>query len=80
MSVDARLLETKIVRMRARIDRARAKLPASREDFEGDVDAQEIVSFNLLLAVQEALDLAAHRIADAGLLGDICKGTVTVVP
>lgn len=64
--LDERLLETKLGRLRARLERARAKLPASREDFESDVDAQEIVSFNLLLAVQEALDLAAHWIADAG--------------
>jgi uncharacterized protein YutE (UPF0331/DUF86 family) len=48
------------------VERARARLPASVEDFESDVDAQESVSFNVLLAVQEALDLAAHWIADAG--------------
>jgi uncharacterized protein YutE (UPF0331/DUF86 family) len=64
--LDERLLETKLGRLLARVERARAKLPASREAFEADVDAQEIVSFNMLLAVQEALDIAAHWIADAG--------------
>jgi uncharacterized protein YutE (UPF0331/DUF86 family) len=64
--LDDRLLETKLGRLRARVERARAKLPASREEFESSTDTQEIVSFNLLLAVQEALDLAAHWIADAG--------------
>lgn len=64
--LDERLLETKLGRLRARIERVRTRLPASVDDFEADVDAQEIVSFNVLLAVQEALDLAAHWIADAG--------------
>jgi hypothetical protein len=49
--LDERLVETKLGRLLARVERARVKLPASREDFESDVDAQEIVSFNLLLAV-----------------------------
>ena len=64
--LDERLLETKLGRLLARVERARTKLPASREEFESSADAQEIVSFNLLLAMQEALDLAAHWIADAG--------------
>lgn len=64
--LDKRLLETKLGRLLARIERARMKLPVSREDFESSADLQEIVSFNLLLAMQEALDLAAHWIADAG--------------
>jgi uncharacterized protein YutE (UPF0331/DUF86 family) len=64
--LDETLLLTKLGRLQARVERARAKLPTSREAFETDPDVQEIVSFNLLLAVQEALDLAAHWIADAG--------------
>jgi uncharacterized protein YutE (UPF0331/DUF86 family) len=64
--VDKRALKSKLARLSTRIERARTKLPASREDFESNVDAQEIVSFNLLLAVQDALDLAAYWIADAG--------------
>ena len=64
--LDERLVEAKLGRLLARVERARTKLPASREEFESSADAQEIVSFNLLLAMQEALDLAAHWIADAG--------------
>jgi uncharacterized protein YutE (UPF0331/DUF86 family) len=64
--LDERLVEAKLGRLLARVERARMKLPASREEFESSADAQEIVSFNLLLALQEALDLAAHWIADAG--------------
>ena len=38
--LDERLLETKLGRLRVRVERVRAKLPASREDFESDVDAK----------------------------------------
>jgi uncharacterized protein YutE (UPF0331/DUF86 family) len=64
--VDDRLLEKKLGRLHARVARAKARLPSSREQFLADQDAQEIVSFNVLLAMQEALDIAAHWIADAG--------------
>jgi hypothetical protein len=45
--LDDRLLETKLGRLRARVERARAKLPVSREEFESSADTQEIVSFNV---------------------------------
>jgi uncharacterized protein YutE (UPF0331/DUF86 family) len=66
--LDDRVLGTRVARLLARVNRARARLPASRAEFEADLDAQEIVSFNLILAVQEALDVAARWIADAGSL------------
>ena len=64
--VDARLLERKIATLRERIARIRSKLPHTAAELVGDEDRRELVSFNLFLAFQEALDIAAHLIADAG--------------
>jgi uncharacterized protein YutE (UPF0331/DUF86 family) len=64
--VDPRLVERKLSSLLACMDRVRQKYPASRDSFLADQDVREIVAFNLFLAFQEALDLAAHFIADAG--------------
>lgn len=60
------LLARKLAQLCARLDRVRAKLPESADAFEDDRDAQEIVSFNFLLALQDALDVAARIIAERG--------------
>lgn len=64
--VDARLVERKLAALRQRIDRVRLKLPTTEQEFLDDADRRELIAFNLFLAFQEALDLAAHLIADAG--------------
>ncbi len=64
--VDPRLLERKLAALIACIERSREKRGASREEFIADPDRREIAAFNFFLAQQEALDLAAHLIADAG--------------
>jgi uncharacterized protein YutE (UPF0331/DUF86 family) len=63
--VDRHLLLGKLAAIRDRLERIAARLPASPDEFRANRDAQEVVSFNLFLAFQEALDLAAHVIADA---------------
>lgn len=65
--VDEHLVEQKLAAIRDRIARIEETLPADRVAFLGGRAAQEIVSFNLFVAFQDALDLAAHVIADRGL-------------
>jgi uncharacterized protein YutE (UPF0331/DUF86 family) len=64
--VDRNLLLAKLSAIRDRLDRIAEKLPPTLGEFLANRDAQESVSFNLFLAFQDALDLAAHVIADAG--------------
>lgn len=64
--VDSHLVEQRIASIRDRLRRIDQTLPSEREDFLADRTAQEIVAFNLFLAFQDALDLAAHVIADRG--------------
>jgi len=62
--VDEHVVTQKLKEIFRRIARARALCPAHPEDFADDADALELVSFNLLLAVQACIDLATHLIAD----------------
>jgi uncharacterized protein YutE (UPF0331/DUF86 family) len=64
--VDPHLLEQKLAAVSARLDRIGARLPDTRDRFIEDQDAQESVAFNLFIAFQEALDIAAHVIAASG--------------
>jgi len=64
--VDGRLLEQRLAAIHDRVARIEAKLPPDRSAFLVDRDAQESVAFNLFLVFQDALDIAAHLIADAG--------------
>jgi uncharacterized protein YutE (UPF0331/DUF86 family) len=64
--VDTRLVDRKLAALRERIARVRATMPGDEQTFLADADRRELVAFNLFLAFQEALDLAAHLIADGG--------------
>jgi len=64
--VDTHLLEQRLSDIHDRIARIEDKLPVDRSTFVADRDAQESVAFNLFLVFQDALDIAAHLIADAG--------------
>ena len=46
--------------------RIRSVLPPSREAFEADRTAREVVILNLFVAIQACVDLAAHWLADEG--------------
>jgi len=50
-----------------RIEKVRGALPAHPEDIVADARAQAFVAFNLFLLIQDALDLAAHLVAERGL-------------
>ncbi len=62
--VDPHLSEQRLASIRDHLSRIRAMRPPTREVFLCDRTAQEAVAFNLFLAFQDALDLAARLIAD----------------
>lgn len=64
--VDSALVAARIAAVRDATARVRAVLPASADVFVTDRTAREVVTLNLLVAIQGCLDLAAHWLADAG--------------
>ena len=64
--VDRALVAAKIAAVRDATDRVRAVLPASVEAFIADRTVREVVTLNLMIAIQDCLDLATHWLADAG--------------
>ena len=58
------LVAAKLAELAARAARVRAKCPASAQALAADPDALDIVSFNLMLAVQLCADIAAHVTTD----------------
>jgi uncharacterized protein YutE (UPF0331/DUF86 family) len=64
--VDRDLLAAKLAELSARAQRAASHCPASADRLASDRDALDLVSFNLMLAVQSALYVASHLIADEG--------------
>ena len=64
--VDRPLLAKQLATVRDAVARIRAVLPPSREAFEADRTAREVVVLNLFVAIQACLDLAAHWLADEG--------------
>jgi uncharacterized protein YutE (UPF0331/DUF86 family) len=61
------LLLRKLALCRARIDKVRRALPSVPEDMLSDERTEAFVAFNLFLLIQDAVDLAAHLIAERGL-------------
>ncbi len=64
--VDANVVAMKLGELTDRIARVRSHCPDNPEDLTADRDTLDLVSFNLLLAVQTCLDLASHLISDEG--------------
>src|SRR3989304_5160486 len=64
--VDRALLGKQVATVRDAVTRIRAVLPASREAFEADRTAREVVVLNLFVAIQVCLDLAAHWLPHEG--------------
>jgi len=58
------LVAAKLAELAERAARVRAKCPASVQALAADLDALDIVSFNLMLAVQLCADIAAHVTTD----------------
>jgi len=64
--VDADVIAAKLAELADRVDRIRTHRPATAEVFADDRDVLDLVSFNLMLAVQACTDIASHLIADEG--------------
>lgn len=62
--VDRDLVQAKLGELDERLERVRARCPGSADAFSRDRDALDIVSFNLMLAIQSCADIASHIIAD----------------
>lgn len=64
--VNADLVAAKLAELDERIARVRSHCRGTPDELGRDRDALDIVSFNLMLAVQSSLDVASHLIADEG--------------
>ncbi len=64
--VDVDVVTVKLAEIADRLERVRLRCPANADGLASDRDALELVSFNLILAIQAALDVASHVIADEG--------------
>jgi len=61
------LLLRKIVTCRERIEKLRRAIPTQAEDVATDERLEAFLSFQLFLLIQDAVDLAAHLVAERGL-------------
>ena len=61
---DAGLVLHKLGVLREHIERVRRRRPASAALLRADVDRQDALAMSLLVAVQEAIDVAFHIVAD----------------
>ena len=62
--VDSDVVTAKLAELAERVVRIRRHCPESATTLAEDSDALDLVSFNLMLAVQACLDIASHLIAD----------------
>lgn len=62
--IDRDVVSAKLVELDKRVRRIAAVRRAAPLDYQADESATELTAFNLMLAVQCAIDLGAHLIAD----------------
>lgn len=62
--VDRGVITAKLAELSDRMARVQKFRPENAEKLADDRQAQDLVSFNLMLAVQSCLDIASHLIAD----------------
>ena len=65
--VDRAIAAAKVASIRDAVARIRQVLPPDAAAFAADRSSREIVALNLLTCIQDAVDLAAHWVSDAGL-------------
>lgn len=61
---DATIVLRKLASLRDHAARVRRRRPSDLAQFRGDVDLQDALSMSLLVAVQEAHDVALHMAAE----------------
>ena len=64
--VDRDLIVAKAAAVKKHLRRVDAKRGSSLETFAKDVDRQDIVMFNLQMAIQNCVDIAAHIVGEEG--------------
>lgn len=64
--IDKSLVAAKLGELADRVGRVKTHAKATSTALAADRDALELVSFNLMLAVQTCADIASHIIADEG--------------
>ena len=64
--VDLDVVTAKLTELADRVARLRQHRPESAASLAAEPDSLDLVSFNLMLAVQACLDIASHLIADEG--------------
>lgn len=62
--VDRDLLQGKLSELEERLARVRGRCPGEAGALAADQDSFDLVSFNLMLAIQSCADIASHIIAD----------------
>ena len=65
--VDRDLILAKASSVKKHLNRVKEKSNTNLEEFLNDLDRQESILFNLQMAIQNCIDIAAHIISDKGL-------------
>jgi uncharacterized protein YutE (UPF0331/DUF86 family) len=60
------LVLSKLTTLREHVDRIERRRPATLQEFRGDLDRQDALALSLLVALQEAADIALHNASDEG--------------
>lgn len=78
--LDDTLIAKKVAEVRSRVGRVRAKIPEDLQVYLRDQDLRELVSFNLVLAIQALLDLSAITVSQKGWgVPETFSGTFTLL-
>ena len=64
--IDRDLILAKASAVEKHVNRVKDKVRIGKETFLHDIDLQEIVMFNLQMAIQNCVDIAAHIISEEG--------------
>jgi len=64
--VDKDIIVSKAADVRKHVNRVLGKNVVNFENFKNDVDLQDIIYFNIQMAIQNCIDIAAHIISDEG--------------
>ena len=65
--IDKNLIVAKAGKVDGHLRRIKVKRSVTLEEFLGDLDTQESILFNLQMAIQNCIDIAAHVISDEEL-------------
>ena len=64
--LDREIIIAKASSVKRHLERVKKKANVDLQAFLGDIDCQEIILFNLQMAVQNCIDIAAHIISEEG--------------